>query len=206
MSCTVIPPVHPNPFLHNNIINALQSAMETTGFLSEVYPLAQTMEIEMNERRGLVPVVYGQQAVKANDYIQMFPDSGKRGVCFFEIQPGQYNLNRGTEDGDLIDIVVRAVFTANMHNIANRTYDFTDELIALAVLGFEASTVNQDINAITIITDRNLIFSKYTYDFNEIQSLLYPMTGFAIDLAMSVNYDFDCVVPGGFDESFSPEC
>lgn len=206
MSCTVIPPIHPNPFLHNNIINALQSAMETTGFLSEVYPLAQTMDINFNGTRGVVPVVYGQGTEKPNDYIQMFPDNKKRGICFFEILAGQYNLNRGTEDGDLIDIVVRAVFTANMHNLANRTYDFTDELIALAVLGFENSTVNQDINGISIVTDRNLIFGKYTYTFNDLQSLVYPMTGFAIDLSMSVNYDFTCVVPSSFDESYSPEC
>lgn len=206
MSCLIIPPVHPSPFLHNNIINALQTAMETTGFLSEVYPLAQNMEIESNGRRGIVPVIYGQDATKPNNYIQMFPDDKKRGICFFELPSGTYPLTNGTADGDLIDIVVRIVVTANMHNLANRTYDFTDELVALCLLAINNSELNQDVNTRSIILDKNLVFSKYTYTFNELQSLAYPMTGFAIELGLTVDYNFDCVAPGTFDESFSPEC
>jgi len=206
MSCTVIAPVHPNPFLDNNIIAGLQSAMESTGIFSEVYPLAEVMEIEMNNRRGIVPVIYGQDTAKENDYIQMFPDGAKRGICFFEIPQGTYNLNDGTEDGDLIDITVRIICTFNLKNLATRSYDFTDELMAVVLQGLRDSDLNQDINSKQIVKDKNLIFSKYTYVFNELQSLAYPMTGFAIDLGITSDYNLDCVPPGTFDESFSPEC
>lgn len=206
MSCTIIAPVHPNPLLHNTIINALQTAMETTGIFDEVYPLAEVMEIDMNGRRGIAPAIFGQDATKVNDYIQMFPDQSKRGICFFEIIPGNYAVNRGTEDGDLIDIQIRVVCTNNLKNLASRTYDFTDELMAVCYQALESSTLNQDINSISIVKDKNLIFSKYTYLFNELQSLAFPLTGYAFDLGITAEYNFECVTPGTFNESFSPEC
>ncbi len=206
MSCTIIAPVSPNPFLHNNIIASLQSAMETAGFLDEVYPLATVMSMELNGRRGLVPVIYGQQTEKPHDYIQMFPDGSKRGLCFFDIPAGTYPIERGTPDGDLINIVVRVICTVNLKNIANRTYDFTDELIAASMLALENSDVNQDITGMTIVTDLNQVFQKYSYTFEELQSFAHPHSAFAIELTMSVPYNFSCVVPGGFDESYSPPC
>jgi len=206
MSCTIIAPTNPNPFLHDAVVDTLQSTFAGLGFLTEVYPLATVMERDNNGTRGLVPVVYGQMTDKVNDYIEMFPDGSKKGICFFEIPSGSYPLNRGTEDGDLIDIVVRAVVTVNLHNIANRTYDFTDELIASCVNALNSSELNQDINSITIVTGKELVLSKYTYSFNELQSLAYPISGFAIEIGLSVPYNFDCVVPSTFSESYSPEC
>lgn len=206
MSCNITAPTITNPFLHNVVIDKLQSAMASTGFMDEVYPLASVMEVEINGRRGNIPVIYGESIENPNNYIQMFADNSQRGLCFFELPQGQYNVDRGTEDGDLVNIIVRIIVTANLHNIANRTYDFTDDLIAGCLNQLDASELNQDINSISVITDKNRVFEKYTYTFNEQQSLAYPMTGFAIELGLTVNYDFTCVTPSTFDESFSPEC
>lgn len=200
MSCNIIPPIKPNPFLHYNIINELQSALASAGYLSLIYPLASLMEININNRRGNVPVIYGQQIERPNDYIQMFPDGAENGISFFEIQSGDYDLQRGTPDGDLIDIVIRIVITANLKNIKTETYDYTDELISRTILAIQSSTLNQDINSIKIITDKPRVFEKYTYLFNELQSLAYPITGFAIELGMTVDYNFECVIPDTFDQ------
>lgn len=200
--CNVIAPTVNNPFLHNNIVSDLQMALQPVGFFSYVYPLVQVMEINMNDRRGNVPVIFGQDANLPNNYIQMFPDGNKKGIAFFEIPSGEYPLRRGTKDGDLIDIIVRIVVTANLKNITPAsTYDYTDELISRVYKALESSSLNQDINSITIVTAKERIFDKYTYEFNELQSLAYPMTGFAIDLGMTVDYNFECTAPDEFTDT-----
>lgn len=197
--CNIIAPSVNNPFLHNDIISELQNALASAGFLSEIYPLAQPFEMDMNGSRGIVPAIYGQNVNLPNNYIQMFPDGEKRGISFFDLPNGNYNLNRGTENGDLVDIIVRIIVTANLKNInASATYDYTDELISRTYLALESSALNQDINSINVIVDKNLVFSKYTYAYNDMRSLAYPMTAFAIELGMTVDYNMTCNVPDTF--------
>lgn len=203
MSCTITPPVHPNPMIHNKVIENLQSDIAGCGWVDHIYPLAEVVEREISEQKVLVPAVYGQQVEGMNNYIELFPDGNERARCFFELPGGDYSLNRVE---DTFDFTIKLIVTAQLNKLASRDYDFTDELIASVVQALDGGYYKNDITSIRVIKDRNQVFSKYGYTMNQFFSFMYPKTAFAIEINMTLNSDLSCFNAGSFATSFSPEC
>src|SRR5574343_181179 len=132
MSC-VIPPVHPNPMIHNSVIENLQSDLSGLSWLDNIYPLAGVAIREINNSDIIVPCIYGQKQQGEHNYIEPFLESKERSGCFFELPQGDYDFSLIDDE---ISFEINAIFWANLNNIADRDYDFTDELLASALNAF----------------------------------------------------------------------
>lgn len=199
MSC-VTPPTITNPFLYNEIISNFQTDLSSLTWIDDIFPLAEAGEFEIEEgNRIIVPMVLKQDGT--HDYIPLFPDGDKRAGCFFE-------LENGDQEFDLIDqtttIVLNIIFYANLKRIANRVYDFTDELAATVFTTLTEGVYSSDITTLRLIKDKQNIYNKYGYSYEQLKQLSYPYTAFKFQI--SLNTDLTCIAPSSFDASFSPSC
>lgn len=199
MSC-VIPPVINNPFLHNSIVSSLQSDLSGLSWLDNIYPLAKIIEIDSQQGRINVPVVYGQDN---KNYIKMFHDNKERSGSFFYIgQPGLFD--RSTREFTWqIDII----FWANLRKIAQRDWDFTDELISQALDALDKGSMSSDILNIEVFQNNKTdgIFDSFGYTLQQLKSFMFPQTAFKLRLSLNVNEQLGCVSTD-FGSSISSEC
>lgn len=200
MSC-IIPPVLQNPMLHNAIVSNIQTDLDGMGWIDKIYPLAEVGQKLIGETETIVPIIYGQE--NNNDYIEMFPDDNERAGCFFELPNGDYNFDFVN---DSVNYQMSIIVWANLKNLASRTYDFTDELIASTIIALKDGYYKNDITNIVVSKDKNIIFNKYGYDYNTLKEFMYPNTAFKITFTMNIEDDIDCLTAGSFDPSFSPVC
>jgi len=202
MSC-VIPPVLQNPMLHNAVVANMQNDLDGMGWIDKIYPLAEMGERQIgeNNEKVIVPIIFGQTGNK--DYIEMFPDDSERAGCFFELPNGDYNFDFVNE---LVEFQMNIIVWANLKNLASRTYDFTDELIASVVIAIQDGYYKNDITSISVTKDKDKVFNKYGYDYTTLKSFMYPNTAFKITITMSNEETLSCLSAGTFDPSFSPEC
>lgn len=197
----IIPPVITNPFLYNRIIEGLQNDLSTLSWIDDLFPLAEVGELEVDGNRIQVPMVLKQDGTK--NYINLFPDGNKRGQVFFELDTGDMVVDFVNEEQT---ITVNIVGTANLKKIANRVYDFTDELAATVLDAIRNGTYSSDILTARVIKDRTRVFEKYGYSFEQLKQLSYPYTGFKIQIEITVDASLDCTPAGGFDASYSSPC
>lgn len=202
MSC-ITPPIHPNPFLHNSIIENLQNDLSSLSWLDNIFPLAGVAQKDVNGSPVLVPCIYGQKAEGENNYIEPFPESGIRGGCFFELPTGDYDFDLAQNE---VSIDINVLFWANLNLLADRDYDFTDELMASAYTALANGYYKNDITRIKTTHDRNQVFNKYGYDYGQNYSYLYPKTCFKLTLTMTIANPLCDFNGTSFNESFSPVC
>ena len=202
MSC-IIPPIHPNPMIHNSVIANLQSDLAGLSWLDNIYPLAGVANKNQNNSDIIIPCIYGQKQQGEHHYIEPFLDSTERSGCFFELPQGDYDFNLIDDE---ISFDINVVFWANLNNIADRDYDFTDELLASVLNAFVDGYYNNDITNIKTTIDRDKVFNKYGYSFKDQFSFLYPKTCFKVTISMKINNNLSCFNDGTFDASFSPVC
>ena len=161
------------------------------------------MQLLKNYNRILVPVIYGQEQEGKNDYIELFPDGEIRALSFFEFDAGTFEHDhKENEDTFQISLII----CGNLKRIADRTYDFTDELIAEAMKKILEGNFSNDIIRITPSIDRNNIFSKYGYSFEQLKMFMFPYFAFKLTWSMTINSNLDCVPDASFNQSFSPPC
>jgi len=201
MSC-IIPPEHPNPMLHNDVVANLQSDIDSCGWVDLIFPLADISERDVNGSRILVPVVYGQQQEGVNNYIEMFPDGKSRAGCFFELPGGFYDEDRV---GETFEYEISVIVWANLNLLASRDYDFTDELMASVRQALVNGIYSNEITRVRMTKDKNQVFQKYGYSYQSLYSFMYPKTAFKITLTMEMTVDADCFSPGSFPP-FTPIC
>lgn len=203
MSC-IVAPIIQNPFLHNKVIQTLQADLQTgCSWLDIIYPLAEVGEREIEGNRVTVPVCYGQKAEGENNYIELFPNSELRAGCFFELPSGEFEENRIEEE---ITYEISLIVWANLNLLASRDYDFTDELISSVRNALNVCTYKNDITGFRFTRDKNKVFERYGYSFQNLYSFMYPQTAFKVTFTFTMNSDADCFSPSSFDTSFSPIC
>lgn len=201
MSC-IIPPTLQNPMLHNQIVSDLQTDLDAMGWIDKLYPLAEIGEKIINETNTIVPIVYGQE--NDNNYIELFPDENQRAICFFELPNGTYEFDFVNETQSY---QINIIIYANLKQLANRDYDFTDELIAAVIKAVTIDgTYENDITNISVTKDKNLVFNKYGYSYEMLKAFMYPNTAFKVTLTMNINDNLECLTAGAFDPSYSPSC
>jgi hypothetical protein len=202
MAC-ITPPEHPNPLLDNRIVAAIQTALASAGWLDNIYPMAEVCMREIDGQEVLVPGIYGQAS--DNNYIEPFPDDSIRGGCFFQLPSGDFNFDFAANESTM-NLTLEIVFWANLKRIANRAYDYTDELIGTAINAIKDSTISNDITGITVVRDRNRAFEKYGYTFKQMKGFMFPHTAFKLVINMpAVESNLECI-SAGFDQSYSPSC
>jgi hypothetical protein len=189
--------------IHNSVVTNLQSDISGLSWIDNVYPLAGVAVKNVNGSEALVPCIYGQQQQGEHNYIEPFANSTERAGCFFELPQGDYDFNFVDDE---MQYEINVIFWANLNRIADRTYDFTDELLASALNAFSTGYYKNDITAIKATIDRDKVFNKYGYSFKDQYSFLYPKTCFKITLTMNMNNNLSCFNDGTFDASFSPVC
>lgn len=199
MSC-ITPPSIQSPLLHNRIIKRLQEDIATLSWLDNIYPLCNIIDKEVNGVKTIVPVVYGQNG--DNNHIQIFPDTKERSGCFFAIN-GPGNLDRTGDQ--LITYEIDVIFWANLKMIANRDYDFTDQLITEAKGRFENGNFSSDITSIQWFFKHDQIFNEYGYTLDQFHSFMFPKTAFRIHLVMEVENE-SCHEEEDFGSSISTVC
>jgi hypothetical protein len=201
MPC-ITPPSIQNPFLHNSVVSNLQLDIINLSWLEDIFPLAEVGELEIEEgNRILIPMVLKQDG--SADYIPLFPDDQKRSGMFFELETGDYAVR--PQDDELI-VTVNLIFYGNLKRIANRTYDFTDELIQSVLAALRAGTYGSEIVEYRVIKDKNRVFDKYGYTYEQLKQFAYPYTGFKIQIDIPSDYSFECNPTTDFDQSYSPSC
>jgi hypothetical protein len=173
--------------IHNSVVTNLQSDISGLSWIDNVYPLAGVAVKNVNGSEALVPCA----------------NSTERAGCFFELPQGDYDFNFVDDE---MQYEINVIFWANLNRIADRTYDFTDELLASALNAFSTGYYKNDITAIKATIDRDKVFNKYGYSFKDQYSFLYPKTCFKITLTMNMNNNLSCFNDGTFDASFSPVC
>lgn len=198
MSC-IIPPTIQNPFLHNKVVSELQTDLANLSWLDNIFPLCKIVEIDSANGRIFVPVVYGQNADK--NYIKMFPDNKERSGCFFYIgRPGI--LDRETRE---FTYEIDVIFWANLRKIAQRDWDFTDELISQAMQVFDVGNMSSDILSMEFFTKTDEVFDAFGYDVQQFKQFMFPQTAFKLRLQITVNEQLGCVTTD-FGSSTSSEC
>lgn len=201
MAC-ITPPAITNPFIYNEVINNLQTDVSALSWLDDVFPVADPGEYDFgNGDRRIVPMVFAQDGTK--NYIHLYPDGDRRGGCFFELENGRQEFDLVNEE---TTITLNAVFYANLERVANRTYDFTDELAASALKAIATGYYSSDITNISVIKDKRQVYDKYGYSYEQLKQHSYPYTAFKIQFTMTIDFSMDCMNPGGFDASYSSPC
>lgn len=202
------PPTITNPMIHNEVIENLQTDLSALTWLDHIFPIAEVGEKEVDGTRILLPICYQQETntvgAPTNNYIELAPNDADRGSCFFELDNGTGTWNRQIGGDDQIDMSISIIFWANLKLLApSRAYDFTDELIASAMKALADGTYTNDILTISYQKDRNQVFNKYGYSYEQLKTFSYPMTAFKITLTMPVDEVLSCYEFTDFSTSSS---
>ena len=189
----------------NTIVKNIIPYLEALNFSEVVGGIATTISQNkpIKDNKIIVkkfPAYYNENKTTCNasDYIDLVPNSNKRSIIYFE----NNGIKISPINGNIIECVadVRLVCWANLKKI-NDTFINADILKLLVIQAMPSSLSNVLPYSFIRIqltgeeTKNVSIFSKYTYNEEEKQYLIYPFDYFALNYEISFYVGKNCIDP-----------
>ncbi len=189
----------------NTIVKNIIPYLEALNFSEVVGGIATTISQNkpIKDNKIIVkkfPAYYNENKTTCNasDYIDLVPNSNKRSIIYFE----NNGIKISPINGNIIECVadVRLVCWANLKKI-NDTFINADILKLLVIQAMPSSLSNVLPYSFIRIqltgeeTKNVSIFSKYTYNEEEKQYLIYPFDYFALNYEISFYVGINCIDP-----------
>jgi hypothetical protein len=202
MSCLLIPRPFDQATLTQAVVSALQQHFQEnlSAWLETVYGLVKTgVVIKMTpkgiEQRFRYPQIYLNDAGKS--HLDIRPDSQVKSFCFFEQNSDvRYEAYDQATHYGWLTYDLGIVFWLNLPKIDNRIYDFTQELLQDVLnVGLWRSPLQYQVENVTADSRPESVFEKYSLDPAEKQFLMYPYSGFRLDVEIKQEYNPACYTP-----------
>lgn len=189
----------------NTIVKNIIPYLEALNFSEVVGGIATTISQNkpIKDNKIIVkkfPAYYNENKTtcSASDYIDLVPNSNKRSIIYFE----NNGIKISPINGNIIECVadVRLLCWANLKKI-NDTFINADMLKLLVIQAMPVSLSNVFPYSFIRIeltgeeTKNVSIFSKYTYNEEEKQYLIYPFDYFALNYEISFYVGINCIDP-----------
>ena len=189
----------------NTIVKNIIPYLEALNFSEVVGGIATTISQNkpIKDNKIIVkkfPAYYNENKTTCNasDYIDLVPNSNKRSIIYFE----NNGIKISPINGNIIECVadVRLVCWANLKKI-NDTFINADMLRLLVIQAMPSSLSNVLHYSFIRVqltgeeTKNVSIFSKYTYNEEEKQYLIYPFDYFALNYEISFYVGINCIDP-----------
>lgn len=189
----------------NTIVKNIIPYLEALNFSEVVGGIATTISQNKPAKDNKIiikkfPAYYNENRTTCNasDYIDLVPNSNKRSIIYFE----NNGIKISPINGNIIECVadVRLVCWANLKKI-NDTFINADMLRLLVIQAMPSSLSNVLPYSFIRIqltgeeTKNVSIFSKYTYNEEEKQYLIYPFDYFALNYEISFYVGINCIDP-----------
>lgn len=189
----------------NTIVKNIIPYLEALNFSEVVGGIATTISQNKPAKDNKIiikkfPAYYNENRTTCNasDYIDLVPNSNKRSIIYFE----NNGIKISPINGNIIECVadVRLVCWANLKKI-NDTFINADTLKLLVIQAMPSSLSNVLPYSFIRIqltgeeTKNVSIFSKYTYNEEEKQYLIYPFDYFALNYEISFYVGINCIDP-----------
>jgi len=189
----------------NTIVKNIIPYLEALNFSEVVGGIATTISQNkpIKDNKIIVkkfPAYYNENKTTCNasDYIDLVPNSNKRSIIYFE----NNGIKISPINGNIIECVadVRLVCWANLKKI-NDTFINADILKLLVIQAMPSSLSNVLPYSFIRVqltgeeTKNVSIFSKYTYNEEEKQYLIYPFDYFALNYEISFYVGKNCIDP-----------
>jgi len=189
----------------NTIVKNIIPYLEALNFSEVVGGIATTISQNkpIKDNKIIVkkfPAYYNENKTTCNasDYIDLVPNSNKRSIIYFE----NNGIKISPINGNIIECVadVRLVCWANLKKI-NDTFINADILKLLVIQAMPSSLSNVLPYSFIRVqltgeeTKNVSIFSKYTYNEEEKQYLIYPFDYFALNYEISFYVGINCIDP-----------
>ena len=169
------PTAFSSPYLHNKVIQLIQTDLAALSWMDIAYPLARVgvnKDAEGNEFK--YPQVYINNG--GVDYYDVRPNKNLTSYCFFELNnPQQFDSD------NQITYNLSLIVWFNLKTVSpSKSYDYTAELIKDILRMFNESDYADKISNISYTVEQEEIFSKYSMAIVETQFLMYPYSAFKI--------------------------
>lgn len=189
----------------NTIVKNIIPYLEALNFSEVVGGIATTISQNKPAKDNKIivkkfPAYYNENKTtcSASDYIDLVPNSNKRSIIYFE----NNGIKISPINGNIIECVadVRLVCWANLKKI-NDTFINADTLKLLVIQAMPVSLSNVFPYSFIRIeltgeeTKSVALFSKYTYNEEEKQYLIYPFDYFALNYEISFYVGINCIDP-----------
>ena len=189
----------------NTIVKNIIPYLEALNFSEVVGGIATTISQNKHAKDNKIiikkfPAYYNENKTtcSASDYIDLVPNSNKRSIIYFE----NNGIKISPINGNIIECVadVRLVCWANLKKI-NDTFINADTLKLLVIQAMPVSLSNIFPYSFIRIeltgeeTKSVALFSKYTYNEEEKQYLIYPFDYFALNYEISFYVGSNCIEP-----------
>ena len=189
----------------NTIVKNIIPYLEALNFSEVVGGIATTISQNKHAKDNKIiikkfPAYYNENKTtcSASEYIDLVPNSNKRSIIYFE----NNGIKISPINGNIIECVadVRLVCWANLKKI-NDTFINADTLKLLVIQAMPVSLSNVFPYSFIRIeltgeeTKSVALFSKYTYNEEEKQYLIYPFDYFALNYEISFYVGINCIDP-----------
>ena len=189
----------------NTIVKNIIPYLEALNFSDVVGGIATTISQNKPAKDNKIivkkfPAYYNENKTtcSASDYIDLVPNTSKRSIIYFE----NNGIKISPINGNIIECLadVRLVCWANLKKI-NDTFINADTLKLLVIQAMPVSLSNVLPYSFIRIeltgeeTKNASIFSKYTYNEEEKQYLIYPFDYFALNYEISFYVGINCIDP-----------
>ena len=182
------------PVLYNQIVQRIQSDLAAitwlAGEINGIAEIGSRPDGKAEDKALKIAQVYKQDgSVK---YLDISPKSTLKAYSFFEIETPDMEV---MPDQDDVTISLNLIVWANLQKVdSTKQYDFTDYLIATVLKNLKSGYFSNEIVKVKVIIDKNKIYDKYGYSFDNLKHLMFPFTAFKIQFEMIVPDMIDCIV------------
>ena len=185
--CIPIPPQITSPMLEVKVVQDLQNLFSPMSWLENAYALTKIgLEKTQEVTQFKYPQVYAGDTAKKAEYYDLRPNDNLKSYCFFEIDaPLEYDQTQ-----EQANYFLSVVFWFNLAKISGRTYDYSSELVGHVLKILKESVYQAKISDIKVEKRPEEIFSKYSFNEQESQFLMYPYGAFKI--SFKVTDEADC--------------
>ncbi len=180
MSCIVNPSLV-SPFIDKKVVQGLQTVMASTGWVEQVFGLAEKSMRKQGEEDIIYPAILKQDC---NDYIDLFPNDRLPSFCFFERRDEiDFDYNE-----DELTYTIGIICWADLSKVSpSLDHDYTDQLIVASLNALQKAQIDDvEINPfISVVTDRTLVWDRYDRTFQDYKYHAYPFTTFRLDIELT---------------------
>jgi hypothetical protein len=187
------------------IANILKTKIESLSFVDKIAGLVKPVIITMQNGEGILRKTFPissdityNQCIENKRYQDLIPNSKYRSIIYFEDNGTSFNYLSKGWIGFNSKLLLIGWFNLSKLKECNITTN-SNEFILYIISSFPRVPFNSDpflgINIIptTEPIKNNSIFSKYSYDENFTQYLLYPYDYFAINIDITYKANLDCL-------------
>jgi len=187
MNCNPVPPPLSNPVLHAKAVQDLQTLFQTElAWIENVYPITRVGVTKVGTSNFNYPQVYSGTGSK---YFDVRPNSALSSYGFFEVN-SSFSVDK---DQDIETYNLSFIVWYNLPRMdGSKGYDYSSELIGHVLKVIRESSLNSAVGEITIDTNPEDIFDKYSMEQSETQFLMYPYGAFKLTFDYTLYEQADC--------------